>query len=412
MWLNERGVVCGRHEKAVWYLLVYGLSEPPPEIERPAESEKIYCEPTNVFEEIQRSLSQRVWNIVAKRPLGSRSALYTPRLVLFSEHPEKEKFSNCRISCVFEISPSPLCASQYEFTKEHVCLNRMALESQTFVPSVSPLLPPPASVPVPAAAAAAAEAEATGPLREAGEVPMDVSAHFSAPSAIDVLEVQAEADCPFEHHLAILRSTELRSHELADDESADASGPSPMEMVSKPPPHVAGLASTRITLDALRGLSSAAMQDSAIVDPDDEEDARLANEKTLFRTCPLSDILDDINTKGIDLRRETGGRFGRGIYLNEYPIDAVLSTVEGRSALPVAILCCRATLGKVREYGEGQYDPALVVEPAGAQSVHGGMRFGSGYVLYQPHRTLVTHVVVASSRISPQALKRLGGADP
>lgn len=134
------------------------------------------------------------------------------------------------------------------------------------------------------------------------------------------------------------------------------------------------------------------------------EDIVRFNIQPFFRAMALTSPddrkeIESVLHKGLDLRIETGGRYGRGIYFCEYPIDALMYTPSGRSRQPVAIFVCDVTLGKVCMQPKGVYCPHLFTEPPGYHSLYGAMRFGQGVVQYRPHLSLVTHVAFCRSQI-------------
>lgn len=145
-----------------------------------------------------------------------------------------------------------------------------------------------------------------------------------------------------------------------------------------------------------------------------EYSRELINEKSLFHVVPITathtrTLAEICSYARVDLRQQSSGRFGRGISLFDHPIDGVITTDEGRARRPVAVVCCRAALGKVHPYPTGVYEPSLFVEPTGSQSIRGSMRFGEGYVTYRERATLVTHVALCSSRIPPHIIQRVSG---
>lgn len=108
--------------------------------------------------------------------------------------------------------------------------------------------------------------------------------------------------------------------------------------------------------------------------------------------------------QGLDLRLETGGRYGRGIYFNQYAIDALMYLPQGLAQKRMALLVCDVALGVPCRKPLGDYDPTLFVEPPGYFSLLGYMRFGQGAVQYRPHASLPTHVVFCRSQVSSAIL--------
>lgn len=164
-------------------------------------------------------------------------------------------------------------------------------------------------------------------------------------------------------------------------------------------------------------LPAAAVGDAdADADADADVDAKeqaLLNTRTFFHAMcrlrrrgePLHPVLDACN-HGLDLRRETGGRFGRGLYLTDFPVDSILYCEEGRMQQWMAVFICDVALGRPLIKAPGEYDPTLFMEPPGYHSLIGTMRFGRGAVQYRPHTSHITHVAFCCSRITPATLAR------
>jgi hypothetical protein len=114
----------------------------------------------------------------------------------------------------------------------------------------------------------------------------------------------------------------------------------------------------------------------------------LPNELILFRAVEPKDFLETAEN-GIDVRKERGGRYGRGLYFATTPAGALVYFPFGQ---PMVLFQCKVLVGHARPAQRS--DISLFHEPAGFDSIYGPMRTEQGYVVYSNNRVLIEHAAV------------------
>lgn len=136
------------------------------------------------------------------------------------------------------------------------------------------------------------------------------------------------------------------------------------------------------------------MMEKVLADPDAHVPAackqELFNERILFRgVANVESELRAFCEQGPNIARELGGRFGRGFYLSERPVDAARYVPGAHDG--VMVFACKVLLGRARPGREA--DRALFAEPADADSLFGLMLHGPGHVVFTGCRVLPLYAV-------------------